>query len=217
MNKLRIFIADDHQIVREGLKTLINAQPDMEVIGEAGDGRAAWQRVKQLLPDVAVMDVSMPDMNGVQATERLQQDCPQVKVLALTIYQDASYLRQLLSAGAAGYVLKRAVMEELVHAVRTVAGGGSYLDPALAGKVVSSYNNQHSADGKTSSGELSERETEVLCLMAWSYSNKEIAARLQISVKTVETYKVRLMEKLDLRSRADIVRYALHQGWLRED
>ncbi len=217
MSKLRIVVADDHQIVREGLKTLINAQPDMEVVGEAEDGRAAWVLAKRLQPDVVLMDVSMPEMNGAEATARLLKDCPQVKVLALTVYEDKGYLQQLLKAGAAGYVLKRAVMEELVRAVRTVAGGGSYVDPTLAGRVVSSYIRQDTGGGKQPVAELSEREEQVLRLAAWGYSNKEIAAKLQISVKTVETYKVRLMEKLDLRSRADIVRYALHQGWLQED
>ncbi|HYO62160.1 MAG TPA: response regulator transcription factor [Pyrinomonadaceae bacterium] len=217
MNKLDIIIADDHQVVREGLKALINAQPDMHVVGEAGDGRAAWLLAKQLQPDVVLMDVSMPGMNGAEATERLRQDCPLIKVLALTVYEDKGYLRQLLAAGAAGYVLKRAVVEELVRAVRAVAAGGSYIDPTLAGKVVSSYISQSTGGLKQPGGELSERESQVLRLAAWGYSNKEIAAKLGISVKTVETYKVRLMEKLDLRSRADIVRYALRQGWLQDE
>ena len=217
MNKLGIIIADDHQVVREGLKALINAQPDMHVVGEAEDGGAAWLLAKRLQPDVVLMDVSMPGMNGAEATERLRRDCPQIKVLALTAYEDKGYLRQLLAAGAAGYVLKRAVVEELVRAVRAVAAGGSYIDPTLAGKVVSGYISQGTGELKPPAGELSERESEVLRLVAWGYSNKEIAAKLNISVKTVETYKVRLMEKLDLRSRADIVRYALRQGWLQDD
>jgi len=217
VSKLRVFVADDHQIVREGLKALINAQPDMEVVGEAEDGGAAWLLAKRLLPDVVVMDVSMPGMNGAEATARLRDECPQVRVLALTIYEDKGYLQQLLKAGAAGYVLKRAVMEELVRAVRTVAAGGSYVDPTLAGKVVSSYIRQDTGGGRQPVAELSEREEQVLRLAAWGHSNKEIAAKLEISVKTVETYKVRLMEKLGLRSRADIVRYALRQGWLQED
>ena len=217
MNKLHIFIADDHMVVREGLKALVNAQPDMEVVGEADDGRAAWLRAKQLRPDVVLMDVSMPEMSGSQVTERLRHECPQVKVLALTVYEDASYLRQLLRAGASGYVLKRAVTEELVRAIRTVAAGGSYLDPTLASKVVSSYISQNTAVSGAPGGALSDREEQVLRLMAWGYSNKEIGGKLSISTKTVETYKVRLMEKLKLRSRADIVRYALQQGWLHDD
>ncbi len=204
-------------VVREGLKALINSQPDMHVVGEADNGRAAWQGAKDLGPDVLVMDVSMPEMNGAEATQRLKQDCPHIKVLALTVYEDRSYLRQMIEAGASGYVLKRAVVEELVHAVRTVAEGGSYLDPTLADKVISSYFNQDPADGKASAGELSERESQVLRLIAWGYSNKEIGWKLNISVKTVDTYKLRLMEKLNLRSRTDIVRYALRQGLLQEE
>ena len=217
MGKLRVFLADDHMIVREGLKALIDAQPDLQVVGEADSGRAAWQRAAELRPDVVVMDVSMPEMNGAEATERLRRDCPQVKVLALTVFEDSGYLRKMLEAGASGYVLKRAATEELVRAVRTVAAGGSYLDPTLAGNVIGGYFNQDSAGGKTSGVELSERESQVLRLIAWGYSNKEIGWKLGISVKTVDTYKLRLMEKLGLRSRTDIVRYALHRGWLNED
>jgi DNA-binding NarL/FixJ family response regulator len=217
VDKLRVFLADDHTVVREGLQALIDAQADMHVVGEADNGRAAWLLAKELDPDVVVMDVSMPEMSGAQATECLRRDCPRVKVLALTIYEDRAYLRQMLEAGAAGYVLKRAAMEELAHAVRTVAAGGSYLDPTLAGKVISGYLNQAPAGGKAAGGELSERESEVLRLIAWGYSNKEIAWKLSINVKTVDTYKLRLMEKLDLRSRTDIVRYALRQGWLQDE
>lgn len=217
MDKIRVFLADDHAVVREGLRALINAQPDMHVVGEADNGRAAWQLAKGLDPDVAVMDVSMPEMSGAQATERLRADCPRVKVLALTVYEDRAYLRQMLEAGAAGYVLKRVAMEELAQAVRTVADGGSYIDPTLAGKVISSYLNQDSGAGKSAATELSEREAQVLRLVAWGYSNKEIGWKLNINVKTVDTYKLRLMEKLDLRSRTDIVRYALRKGWLQEE
>lgn len=204
-------------VVREGLKTLVNAQPDMHVVGEADNGRTAWQRAKELKPDVVVMDMSMPELNGADATVRLKQDCPEVKVLALTVYEDSGYLRKMLEAGASGYVLKRAVTEELVHAIRTVAAGGSYLDPTLAGQLISNYFNQTPSDSKASEGQLSERESQVLRLIAWGHSNKEIGWKLGISVKTVDTYKLRLMEKLDLRSRTDIIRYALHRGWLRED
>jgi DNA-binding NarL/FixJ family response regulator len=218
----RVVLADDHAVVRDGLRGLVSAHPDLRVAGEAADAEAVCRLVGALAergepPDVVVMDVSMPDMNGAEATERLRAECPQVKVLALTIYEDRGYLQQLLKAGASGYVLKRAVMEELVRALRTVARGGSYVDPTLAGKLVSSYIRQDTGGGKQPTAELSERETQVLRLAAWGYSNKEIGAKLQISVKTVETYKVRLMEKLGLRSRADIIRHALRQGWLQEE
>jgi DNA-binding NarL/FixJ family response regulator len=212
--KLRIYLADDHAVVREGLKALINAQPQMEVIGEAGDGRAACQQVQELQPDVVVMDVSMPGLNGAQATAQLKQTCSNVKVLALTVHEDKGYLRLLLEAGASGYVLKRAAAEELIHAIRTVAAGGVYLDPALAGKVVGSFVRVPVKKSVPEGGDLSDREAEVVRLIAAGYSNKEIAGRLGLSVKTVETYKARSMEKLGLDSRADLVRYALQRGWL---
>ena len=217
MTKLRIFLADDHMVVREGLKSLVNAQPDMHVVGEADNGDAALRAACELGPDVVVMDVSMPEMNGAEATGRMRRECPRVKVLALTVYEDRGYLRQMLDAGASGYVLKRAVTDELVRAIRTVAAGGSYVDPTLAGSLVSSYFNQDKAEGNAPAGELSERESQVLRLIAWGYSNKEIGWKLSISSKTVDTYKLRLMEKLNLRSRTDIVRYALRQGLLQEE
>ena len=216
MTKLRVFLADDHAVVREGLKALINVQPDMEVIGEAGDGQAACEQVPLLRPDVAVLDVSMPLLSGAQAAERLKKECPQVKVLALTVHEDKGYLRQLLEAGAAGYVLKRAAAEELIRAIRAVAAGGVYLDPALAGKVVGGFVRKPAARDVPDGVELSEREAEVVRLVAAGHSNKEIAGRLDLSVKTVETYKARSLEKLGLHSRADLVRYALGRGWLRD-
>ncbi|MCA1614748.1 MAG: response regulator transcription factor [Acidobacteria bacterium] len=217
MSKLRVFLADDHMVVREGLKALVNAQPDMYVVGEADNGDAAWRAACELAADVVVMDVSMPEMSGAEATERLRRERPQVMVLALTVYEDKSYLRQMLSAGASGYVLKRAATDELVRAIRTVAAGGSYVDPTLAGSLVSSFFNQKTAEGRSPAGELSDRESQVLRLIAWGYSNKEIGWKLNISAKTVDTYKLRLMEKLNLRSRTDIVRYALQQGLLQEE
>jgi DNA-binding NarL/FixJ family response regulator len=217
MDKLRVFLADDHSVVREGLKALINSQRDMLVVGEAESGRVAWQLAKEAQPDVVVMDVSMPELSGAQATENLRRDCPQIKVLALTIHEDKGYVRQMLEAGASGYVLKRAAMDELAKAVRTVAAGGSYLDPTLAANVVSSYLNQNVRGREPSNRNLSERESQVLRLIAWGYSNKEVAWKLSINVKTVDTYKLRLMEKLDLCSRTDIVRYALRRGWLKEE
>jgi len=217
MTKLRILLADDHMVVREGLKALINAQPDMEVVGEAENGREALKCAVELSPDVVVMDISMPEMNGAEATERMRKECPQIKIIALTIYEDTGYLRQLLKAGASGYVLKRAVVDELVHAVRTCAAGGSYIDPTIAGQAISTYIRRGSAANSQSQAELSDRETQVLRLIAWGCSNKEIAAKLNISVKTVETYKVRLSSKLNLRNRVDMVRYALRQGLLRDE
>jgi DNA-binding NarL/FixJ family response regulator len=216
MTELRVFLADDHAVVREGLKALINAQPGMEVVGEAGDGLDACECVPKLRPDVVIMDVSIPGLTGAQATERLRRECPAVKVLALTVHEDKGYIRQLLAAGAAGYVLKRAAAEELIHAIQVVAAGGVYLDPTMAGKVVGGFV-RRAAEASTANGAaLSEREVEVAQLTAAGHSNKEIAARLELSVKTVETYRARGMEKLGLKSRAELVRYAVQQGWLQD-
>ncbi len=212
--KLRILLADDHAVVREGIKTLINAQADMQVIEEASDGRDALQKASSCTPDVIVMDVSMPNLSGSQATAQLKQSCPHVKVLALSMHEDKSYLRELLESGASGYVLKRSAAEDLIRAIRIVAAGGVYLDPALAGKIVGGFVRNQSLKGEIEGSDLSEREAEVVRLIAQGYSNKEIAAQLALSVKTVETYKARSMEKLGLVSRVDIVRYALQRGWL---
>ena len=217
MNKLHILLADDHMVVREGLKSLINAQPDMEVVAEAENGKEALKSAVELAPDVVVMDISMPEMNGAEATGRMRRECPNVKIIALTIFEDTGYLRQLLKAGASGYVLKRAAADELVQAIRTCAAGGSYIDPTLAGQAIGTYIRRGSASTSQSQAELSDRETQVLRLIAWGCSNKEIAAKLNISVKTVETYKVRLTGKLNLRNRVDMVRYALRQGLLRDE
>ena len=216
MDKLRVFIADDHAVLRDGLKALVNAQADMEIVGEADNGRSAWQKAKDLAPDVVVMDVAMPDMNGAQATQRLKQACPNIKVLALTAYEDKGYLRLLLKAGADGFLLKRAATEELIQAIRVIAADGAYIDPTLAGKVLSRFIRTPAFKDNSNGSELSDREAEVLRLIAWGHSNKEIANQLDISVKTVETYKSRLSEKLELHSRADIVRYAIREGWLQD-
>jgi DNA-binding NarL/FixJ family response regulator len=215
MNKLRILLADDHTLIRDGLKALINVQQDMEVVGEAGDGMLAYKVAKELQPDLIVMDVSLPELSGAKSTERIKHELPGVKILALTVHEDKGYLRQLIQAGASGYVLKRAAAEDLIHAIRAIAGGGVYVDPAMMSKVVGSTR-QRSLDEALKTNNLSERETEVLRLIALGYSNKEIAAQLDISIKTVETYKARLMEKLDLHSRVDIVRYALRQGLMQD-
>jgi DNA-binding NarL/FixJ family response regulator len=203
-------------MLREGLRSLVSAQADIEVVGEADDGRDAILKARELRPDVVVMDISMPELNGIRATEQLQDCCPGTKVLVLTAYDEEGYLRQLLDAGASGYVLKKAAAEELVKALRAVAAGNIYLDPTLAGRVVGGYLGRKKLKGEVRGVELSGREEEVLRLVAWGYTNKEAAGYLNISVKTVETHKTNLMEKLDLKTRSDIVRYALRRGWLSE-
>jgi DNA-binding NarL/FixJ family response regulator len=214
--RIRVLLAEDHHVVREGLRLLVNTQPDMEVVGEASNGQEAWERTVALRPNVVVMDLSMPGMGGLQATEILKTKCPDAQVLALTVHEDESYLRQSLQARASGYLLKRAAGEELIRAIRVLAAGGQYLDPGLTGRVLGAGAGLPTAGGAPRAHGLSQRERTVLGLIAWGYTNKEIALQLNISVKTVETYRVRLTEKLKLRSRAEIVRYALRQGWLNE-
>lgn len=216
MNKVRILIAEDHQTVREGLRLILQDQPDIEVIGEAGDGRAAIEQAKRLNPDIVLMDVSMPGLNGLKATKELKASCPEVKVLTLTRHKDDGYLQQLLRAGVSGYVLKQSPSTELLHAIRAIAAGGQYVDSSLTNRVVSSFVEKSGGRGSAPQPEPSERESEVLRLIAWGHSNKEIATRLDLSVKTVEVHKANAMRKLGMKSRIDIVQYAVLRGWLDE-
>ena len=212
---VRVVLADDHPVVRGGLKQLIDSQSDMCVVGEAVNGDEAWRSATNLEPDVLVMDLSMPVIDGVEATRRVKRDLPNVRVLALTVHEERQYLNQLLRAGASGYVLKRAAADELLRAIRTVAKGETYIDPALAATLVEGFLDSQRSQYPPSEA-LSEREREVLVRIAKGFSNKEIAAELALSVKTVETYKARMAEKLGLRSRVEIVKFAAQQGWLAE-
>jgi two-component system response regulator NreC len=216
MNKLRVFLADDHAVLREGLKMLVNSQEDMECIGEAADGRAAVRGVTELKPDVAVLDVSMPEMNGLRAAKLIKQCCPDAQILTLTRHADDGYLQQLLKAGVSGYVLKQSASSVLLTAIRAVAAGQRFLDPAVTAKVIGSYVGKAASKSAPLPVDLSDREQEVLRLIAWGYSNKEIASRLELSVKTVEAHKANAMRKLSMSSRIDIIRYALLQGWLQD-
>ena len=213
--KLRILLSDDHETVREGLRMILNAQPDMQVVGTAGDGTEAVAQCEKITPDIVIMDISMPGMNGLAATQRLSEKCPDTKVVTLTRHADSSYLQQLMRAGAAGYVLKQSRPAELLHAIRAVAGGGKYLDASMTAPVIGSFTRAATPVTEPATP-LSPRETEVLRLIAWGNTNKEIAARLDLSVKTVEAHKANGMRKLSMRGRIDIVRYALLQGWLNE-
>jgi two-component system, NarL family, response regulator NreC len=215
--RLRILLVEDHELVREGVRVLVGTQADMEVVGEAGDGRTAIRLAEELRPDIIVMDISMPDMNGLQATEKLKRLRPEIKILTLTRHTDVGFLQQLLGAGASGYILKQSASTELLSAIRTVASGGNYLDAAVAGKVIGGFARSRAKPRAISLGTISDREAEVLRLIALGYSNKEIAARLEISVKTVEVHKANAMRKLDMGSRIDIVRYAMLQGWLQDN
>ena len=210
--KIRVLLAEDHETVRHGLKLLINRQPDMEVVGEAGDGRLAVERAGVLKPTVAVVDVSMPAMNGLAATKAICESTPGTAVVALTRYGDDAYVQELLNAGALGYVLKQSPSAELVDAVRAAASGRRYLDRSLAARVAGTMKPR----GRSATPLVTDRETEVLRLMALGHSNKEIAATLDLSVKTIEVHKANAMRKLGLAGRTDVVKYALLQGWLRD-
>lgn len=216
MTTVRIVLADDHPVVREGLKLLLGAQPDMEVVGEAADGATACELVATLVPDVLLIDFSLPVIDGAEVTRRVLAGGSHTKVLPLTVHEERIYVEQLLRAGASGYVLKRTAATEIVTAVRVVAGGGTYLDPAIAGGLVRDFITAEHAAGAPRGEALSAREREVVLRTAQGFSNKEIATELDISVKTVETYKARAAEKLELRTRVDLVRYAVAQGWLTE-
>lgn len=211
---LRILVADDHAIVRQGLKRLIDSQPDMEVVAEAADGNTVLTLADAVKPQIVVMDVSMPGLSGLVATRALKQRQPHVTVVALTRHDDDTYLEELLRAGASAYVLKQSDPTAFLQAIRAVAAGGIYLDPLMTirvadGLLAGTVHVNAEADPK-----LTERESEVLRLVAVGHSNLEIAARLDISVKTVEVHKSHAMRKLGLAGRVDVIRYGVLQGWL---
>jgi DNA-binding NarL/FixJ family response regulator len=208
---IRVLLADDHETVRQGLRLLIDAQSDMTVVGEAGDGLDATAKAQSLDPDVVVLDISMPEMNGLVATHRLREVAPSCAIVALTRYRDETYVTELLREGASGYVLKQSRSGELLGAIRVAASGGRYLDSALSKNLVDSRPKRGEAPPR-----LTDREAEVLRLVALGHSNKEIAGTLDLSVRTVEVHKANSMRKLGLAGRIDIVRYGLLQGWLNE-
>jgi two-component system, NarL family, response regulator NreC len=211
-SKIRVLLAEDHETVRQGLRLLIDAQADMEVIGEAADGRVAVMRAADLTPDVVVLDISMPEMNGLVATRALKEGRAQTAIVALTRHSDDAYVKELLAAGASGYVLKQSPSIELLSAIRVAAAGGRYVDASLAERMRegAARHGRHEALPPR----LTDRETQVLRLMALGHSNKDIAAQLDLSIKTIEVHKANAMRKLDLRGRIDVMRFALLQGWL---
>jgi len=212
--RLRILLADDHVTVRQGLKMLIDSQDDMTVVSEASDGTAAVEQARTVRPDVVVMDISMPGMNGLVATRTLKQVQPDSVIVILTRHGDDAYLQELLRAGADGYVLKQSAASELLQAIRATAARGQYLDSALTARVTAGFLAKGGRKAQATGVSVSERESEVLRLIAAGYSNKEIAAQLELSVKTVEVHKANAARKLGLKGRIDIVKYALLQGWL---
>jgi len=212
--RLRILVADDHATVRQGLKLLIDSQSDMTVVGEVADGKGVLEQADALTPDIVVMDISMPGMNGLIATRMLKRVQPDVAIVALTRHEDGAYLEELLRAGASGYVLKQSAPAEFLRAIRAVAAGGVYLDPAMTSGVADGLLDRDRAASRRPPAPISERESDVLRLIAIGHSNKEVAAQLGISVKTVEVHKSNAMRKLGMTGRVDVIRYAVLQGWL---
>ncbi len=213
--KIRIVLADDHPIVLDGLRNLIRAEPDFELVGEAASGLNALKIIREQRPDVAVLDISMPELNGIVLSRRLAGEMPGLRLLVLTLHEDRAYLNQALEAGVRGYVLKRSAVENLVQAIRAVMVGGLYIDPAIVGRVFESKQiNKRLAARKGVAPALTDREADVLKMAALGFTNKEIASRLDVGVKSIETYKARGLEKLGLKTRAELVRYASGQGWL---
>jgi len=218
MTKTRILLADDHAVLRAGLRLLIEAQADMTCVGEASDGLETLAQAERLQPDIVLLDLSMPRLGGLAALPEIRRKAPQTRILVLTMHADDEYLRQCLKGGAVGYVLKQAADQELLLAIRAVMRGEVYIHPAmtrsLLGDLVDRTRDPFSLAKPEGSAELSEREAEVIKQVARGHTNQEIADRLGLSVKTVETYRARAMEKLGLANRAALVRYALERGWL---
>jgi two-component system, NarL family, response regulator NreC len=214
--KIRVMIVDDHAILRAGLKMLVNAQADMEVVSEAPDGEKAIQEVKEKRPDVTLLDLTMPRVGGMKALQEIARNCHETRVLVLTMHDDPAYLRSALAAGASGYLLKRAVDEELLAAIRAVHHGGIFVDPRLASVLVEdALAKKGTKTGPTQPiNILSDRELQVLKLVARGYSSAQIAKRIAVSVKSVETYRSRFAEKLELRTRSDVIRFAVQMGLL---
>jgi two-component system response regulator NreC len=216
---IRILLADDHTLFREGLRALFAGEPDVEVVAEARDGEEALRKAAELRPDVVVMDIQMPVLDGVESTRRIRAAAPDVKVLVLSMYDDEEHAKRLLAAGASGFMLKRATSDQLVHALREVVAGGMPLDPGVAARVMQDYVRrvQGDRDEKAGGGELTPRELEVLRFVAEGHTNQAIADQLGLSRKTVDVHRTNLMRKLDLHDVTDLVKYALRRGLITLD
>jgi DNA-binding NarL/FixJ family response regulator len=209
---LRILLADDHKITRQGLRSLLEKQQDMEVVAEAENGREAIRLAAEMAPDVVIMDITMPDMNGVEATRQILAKSPDIKIIGLSMHSDTVFVTEMLKSGAAGYLIKDCAFEELVRAIRTVIENKVYLSPSISGVVVEDYIQRLSQTNFTGSDILSDREREVLQLMAEGNSTKRIGVKLHISVKTVETHRRQIMSKLDIHTVAELTKYAIRKG-----
>ncbi len=213
MAKIRILLADDHTIVRAGLRMLLESQPDMEVVGEAVDGRETVQKVRELRPDVVVMDIVMPGLGGLEATQRIKTESPEVQILALTMHEDERYFFRIINAGASGYVVKGAPPSDFIAAIRSISQGQAYLYPSLARKLIDDYlSRAKSEEGREAHDNLTDRERDVLRLIAEGRTGKEIAEFLGLSVHTVERHRQNLMAKLNLHNRAALIKYAIRKG-----
>ncbi len=209
---IRVLLADDHKIVREGLKFILEMESDINVVAEAGNGRMAVQLAMEVVPDVAVIDIAMPEMNGIEATRRILCEKPDIKVLALSMHSARRFVEEALSAGAKGYLLKDCASEELVRAIRTVAADETYLSPKVADMIVKDYMKRLPDSESPAHTHLSTREREVLQLIAEGHSTKEIAFALEVSIKTIETHRQQIMKKLNLHSVAALTRFAIREG-----
>ena len=213
MAKIRVILADDHAVVRSGIRMLLEAQPDIEIVAEVESGREAVEQVRKMRPDVVLMDVQMPELNGIEATQQIKKLAPETAILALTMHEDDQYFFEMLHSGASGYVPKRAAPDELVTAIRTVARGEIFLYPSLATRLVQDYLKRADADDQPLVyDDLTPREREVLVLIAEGLTNAEIADKLVISVKTVDRHRENLMRKLNMHNRIDLVKYAIRTG-----
>ncbi|MER3458972.1 MAG: DNA-binding response regulator [Chloroflexota bacterium] len=218
MNKIRVILADDHTLVRKGLKALLAAYPHIEVVGEAADGREAVQLAEALRPHVVVMDINMPGLNGLEATDRIKRRCPEVNVLILSMHANEEYVLQVLRSGASGYLLKDSATEDLVAGIQAVTAGEAYLSPRISKTVIAEYVRRTEAEAQRRPHELlTPREREILQLIAEGRTSKEIASELHLSIKTVETHRANLMDKLNIHNRAGLIRYAIRAGIIPPD
>jgi len=216
MTKIRVLLAEDHTIVRKGLRSLLDDEAEIEVVGEAEDGQQAIQKTEQLSPDVVVMDITMPVLNGLEATRQIKKLWPGVKVVVLTVHSTEEHIFQILRAGASGYVVKQGAVHELLQAIRAAYRGDTFLSPIISRQAVDEYG-QRATAMEDKYDKLTSREREVLQMIAEGHTNREIAGRLHITVKTVEAHRSRLMDKLGLRSIAELTRYALRKGMIGQD
>lgn len=217
MSKIRVLLADDHTIVRQGLRALLDSQEDIEVVGEAEDGRQAFEKTKELVPDVVVIDITMPNLNGIEATRQIKKLNPEIKVLVLTVHDNEEYIHQILQAGASGYLLKESAVTDLVSAINAVKKGGIFLSPAISKVVVKDYI-RHAEEGTgdfDSLNILTNREREVLQLIAEGHTNREVAHLLKLSVKTVDVHRSHIMEKLNIHDVTGLVKYSIRKGLIK--